>query len=636
MTTTPTLWKAAQQANSSDLGPGGNDQLDSKIVQLSNGNFVVLWTDNSDGGPGGANGTDIIGQIYDPLGNKIGGEFRANQDFFADDEDEFDVAALPNGGFVVAFEDTNASGTSIRVTEWNAGATSSTTRTIKNDPGADDLGNPTVTVNADGSYFVAYQQTGVGGATVFGKFVSSAGVVGAEVTLISGSDNLGVDGQQIDSAKLVDGTTVVVSRYNTADDAIAVRLVDAAGNSSGVASFVANTNANGDTDLTPAVAALTGGGFIVAWANTDANDTDIEFQRYNAAGVAQGGVVTVRSGGATDDNRAPAIVGLDDGGFFIVWDDSETNTIKGQRYSATGGLIGAELTIATGAFTPILSSPALELLEDGRISVSWTTTALSFPDFDSDVRFAIYDPRENSVIYSSESEAITTRVGEDTTIDAGSGSDTIFGQDGNDLLQGGLNGDTIFGGSGNDTIYAMTEDDPAGSGVGDSILGDAGNDSIIGSNGGDTANGGGGADTLDGGDGDDRLIGGGAADIITGGTGRDTMTGSAGADDFVFNDVGESPANATRDVITDFVHLTDDIDLSEIDAQTTPNGDQTFVFIGDDPFTAEGQIRAIQSGGGAGPHTIIQVNTTGNNGAEMVIQLSNFNAATLTAADFIL
>jgi hypothetical protein len=46
----------------------------------------------------------------------------------------------------------------------------------------------------------------------------------------------------------------------------------------------------------------------------------------------------------------------------------------------------------------------------------------------------------------------------------------------------------------------------------------------------------------------------------------------------------------------------------------------------------EGEIRAIQSGA----NTIIQINTTGNTGAEMVIQLSNFTASTLTAGDFIL
>ena len=44
------------------------------------------------------------------------------------------------------------------------------------------------------------------------------------------------------------------------------------------------------------------------------------------------------------------------------------------------------------------------------------------------------------------------------------------------------------------------------------------------------------------------------------------MTGGAGADDFDFNNVAEIGRGATRDVIRDFVHLVDDIDLSTIDA----------------------------------------------------------------------
>ena len=48
-------------------------------------------------------------------------------------------------------------------------------------------------------------------------------------------------------------------------------------------------------------------------------------------------------------------------------------------------------------------------------------------------------------------------------------------------------------------------------------------------------------------------------------------------------------------------------------------------------FTAEGQIRAFQSG----VHTVVEFNTTGTSGAEMSLQLDNFTAATLTVADFV-
>ena len=52
MTTTPTLWLNEQQANTTDSGPHGDLQFQPQIISLTNGNFVVLWGDFSNAGPG--------------------------------------------------------------------------------------------------------------------------------------------------------------------------------------------------------------------------------------------------------------------------------------------------------------------------------------------------------------------------------------------------------------------------------------------------------------------------------------------------------------------------------------------------------------------------------------------------------
>src|SRR5262245_17802762 len=55
-----------------------------------------------------------------------------------------------------------------------------------------------------------------------------------------------------------------------------------------------------------------------------------------------------------------------------------------------------------------------------------------------------------------------------------------------------------------------------------------------------------------------------------GGGGKDTATGGEGRDLYDFNTVADSKSGATtRDVITDFAHLTDKIDLMGLDADTT-------------------------------------------------------------------
>ena len=96
--------------------------------------------------------------------------------------------------------------------------------------------------------------------------------------------------------------------------------------------------------------------------------------------------------------------------------------------------------------------------------------------------------------------------------------------------------------------------------------------------------------------GNDTINGGARNDILTGGLGKDTMTGGAGADDFDFNSVAEIGKGATRDIIRDFVHLIDDIDLSTIDANGAAAGNSfTFLATKGAAFTGvAGELRWFQ------------------------------------------
>ena len=83
----------------------------------------------------------------------------------------------------------------------------------------------------------------------------------------------------------------------------------------------------------------------------------------------------------------------------------------------------------------------------------------------------------------------------------------------------------------------------------------------------------------------------------------------------------------------DFVKAqADKINVAAIDGKTGTPGVNGFTqLILNGPFTAEGQIRAFQSGA----NTVVEFNTTGVSGAEMQLLLVNFNANTLALGDFI-
>ncbi len=117
------------------------------------------------------------------------------------------------------------------------------------------------------------------------------------------------------------------------------------------------------------------------------------------------------------------------------------------------------------------------------------------------------------------------------------------------------------------------------------------------------------------------------------------MTGSTGADDFDFNSVAEIGRGATRDIIRDFVHLIDDIDLRTIDANGGAPGNTAFSFLAAKgaAFTGvAGELRWFQQNpaGTANDRTIIEGDINGNRVADFQIQLTGLK--TLTAADFVL
>lgn len=110
------------------------------------------------------------------------------------------------------------------------------------------------------------------------------------------------------------------------------------------------------------------------------------------------------------------------------------------------------------------------------------------------------------------------------------------------------------------------------------------------------------------------------------------MLGGTGDDVFVFTDTSDSARTVdAADVIVDFVHGADRINLSSIDADTTVTGNGKFTLIDGAAFTDEGQVRFTTN---ANHETVIELNTGGSLAADMVIVLSGTIA--LAKEDFVL
>ncbi|MEM0908803.1 MAG: calcium-binding protein, partial [Pseudomonadota bacterium] len=568
MPSTPETWLDEFRANTIDSGPRGNDQFESRIIQLDNGNTVVFYTDQSDAPPATPNDYDIVGQIFDPLGNRIGGEFVANN-FQIDSEQYFDAVALPGGRFVITYEDNASGNVTIRATEWDTdenGVTVATARTIATPASGDTVANPTIAAFDDGRYVVAYghYEAAADDHDVRFKIVSAAGAVGAEKISISGSPT--VAGFGPDVAVLENGNIAFVTEYGTPDSSIVYRVHNGLGTAIRGAEVMANTSTNGDQDFDPSLVALKGGGFVVSWTNVDANDTDVEFQRFDNGGNAQGAMRTVNSGGVTDDNNESHLIALADGGFVVAYDDDEAGNIAFQRYGADGNFIGDAVRVSSS--NNIHYDPSGVGLADGRFIIGWTENASN----NADIKVKYFDPRDtpNDEVYTPDGWVVGT-AGDDVfrpDFDA----EIVHGWDGNDIITeagpirqyyGGKGDDTLIvtsainsdlhdGGEGVDTIdwsrssmtvinaifdlaaetasaagsveQMLSFEHLTGTNNNDTILGESGGNILHGNEGNDSIDGRAGNDTITGGDGNDTLIGGEGTDSIDAGAGNDVVT----------------------------------------------------------------------------------------------------------------
>lgn len=211
----------------------------------------------------------------------------------------------------------------------------------------------------------------------------------------------------------------------------------------------------------------------------------------------------------------------------------------------------------------------------------------------------------------------------------------ITGNDANNILDGRIGGDIMHGGKGDDLYIVNQGADVV------TELSNQGYDTVRASctytmslNVETLVLTGAGSFNATGNTGANVIYGNAGANIIRGNLGRDVMTGGGGKDIFDFNSRIDSGKTATtRDVIMDFMHLTDRIDLADIDANTLVDTDQAFTFLAAKgaAFTGSaGQLRYYA----AGPNTVIEADTNGDNIADFQIQLTGSKG--LTAVDFIL
>ncbi|MDA8628446.1 hypothetical protein N9L77_09850, partial [Pseudomonadales bacterium] len=128
----------------------------------------------------------------------------------------------------------------------------------------------------------------------------------------------------------------------------------------------------------PQLVGLESGGFFVIWQSYGQDGSSypswgIYGQLFDASGSPVGDEVHVSSF-YENDQQSPSVSSLPDGGFIAVWmsygqDNSEWG-IFGQRFSPDGQMVGTEFQINT-SFSSNQYNPAIAVLDDGSFVVTW-------------------------------------------------------------------------------------------------------------------------------------------------------------------------------------------------------------------------------------------------------------------------
>ncbi len=319
------------------------------ITSDSNGNFVVLWLDDT---------TQVMGRRLTPEGQPVGEAFVVDGE--GTDIFPYDVAKLPNGGFVAAWKDQE-----VQVQRFDANNSPLGTAVTL----TGNTSRVKVASSADGRYIVTYSN----GSRVFAQRFNADGTANGPV--IDVNSFLVHDlafGHHSDIGCDEDGNFVITWAQNLDGfSSIAARVFNQDGTPQAAKFIVAQGTGGSAIFTNPTVDMSPDGRFVIAYEFLTQSEEhwEIRLKTFTAAGISSNEMTipsTVSHKSFTVD-----VAMQDDGTFAISWnrDVSPRDQIWLARFSADGTLQGSE--VRAGEADIDESSSRVAFAPDGTFAVVW-------------------------------------------------------------------------------------------------------------------------------------------------------------------------------------------------------------------------------------------------------------------------
>ncbi|MFC4172118.1 calcium-binding protein [Microvirga sp. GCM10011540] len=544
------------------------------VAALPNGGYVVGFQE----------GGSIYFQRYDGAGVKAGGPTLVAA---ADGVtlDQFDIHAVEaNGNFAVTWTQTIGTVNSFvmsRVFDINGTPLTAEPNEVARSSGSVRSSAPSTISTDNGGYITAYNNPADSSATDTGVEIAVQNAAGGVTSRLVVSNSAGADYGEI--AK-IDANKYVVSYQDGTD--IKFKIIDF-----GSATPVPASEVTVGQGRISDVVVRGDGSFVVVYNHYSGNaNCTVKAQFYTAQGEPVNSAITLVTSAENANDNFEATM-LRDGRVAVVYSERNPNdpetgaTDFGNIYLkiiGTNGQVSAPLLLNSDASTDGNDAqvlPSVVEMTDGRLAVTWY-----FSTGRGSVSTTIVDAREAAV-------AVNGTNGNDVYAGSEYHGNVLNGHGGNDKLIGGSGSDALDGGEGIDvasyerSAAGVIVSLAGGPGIGGDAAGDtyANIENVIGSQHGDT---------ITGDDAANHLWGLGGDDVFIGGGGQDTLEGGAGNDSYHVdgNDVIVEAAGGGIDT----VYTSGNIDLSAL------ANIENIVFTGTGPVNITGTAEGNALNGGAG------------------------------------
>jgi hypothetical protein len=367
--------------------PGSSIQYQPSCAMDFEGNFVVVWTDYRDGAYG-----NIYGQRFDSLGNALDSNFLVTDTAESSYQYEPDCAMDSAGNFVVVWHDYRNGNPNIYGQLFDAaGVADSTNFLIEQETVLEYSSSPRVSMNEDNFVVTWYRYTGNSSRIFKRRFANDGTPAGNQIQV---NDLEGTASQQEPEVDMNAGGNIVVTWGDYRElQGIYFQRLNVQGDTLGGNIRVANGH-NPDVEVSE------DSSFVIVYEVS----SDIYYQQFRPNGDSIGSPIEISDTNGGD--RSIAVVDLDsDNNSVVAWHDSRNgdNDIYAQLVNSAGDTVGSNFRVNDDAGTDQQYWPDVVMNPSGRFLVTW------------------YDGRigGTSHIYGQMYESDRTPVGGNFRIDSG-------------------------------------------------------------------------------------------------------------------------------------------------------------------------------------------------------------------------